>query len=164
MTQFNESYPRLISQDGFSHQTRDQLTRVSARHIVRLVLNLCPAKNVIDLGCGVATWLSVFREFGVDDVIGVDAAKFDRALLQIPIERFIENDLTKPINLKRRFDLAMSLEVAEHLPPEFAPKFVASLVRLSDVVLFSAAIPGQGGYKSVSEKGSRGDFWSVTGK
>ena len=66
--------------------------------------------------------------------------------------QFVCHDLTKPLNLDRRFDLVMSLEVAEHLDSRFAPVFVESLVRHGDVVLYSAAVPGQGGNHHVNEQ------------
>jgi hypothetical protein len=46
----------------------------------------------------------------------------------------------------------VSLEVAEHLPESRAASFVADLCRLAPVVLFSAAIPGQGGTGHVNEQ------------
>ena len=98
------------------------------------------------------TWLSVFRDCGVTDVLGVDGAYVETESLLIPADCFLARDLTAPIGLDRRFDLAMSLEVAEHLPPEVAVSFVGQLVDLSDIVLFSAAIPGQGGRNHINER------------
>ncbi len=94
----------------------------------------------------------MFREYGIDDVLGVDGANLDLDLLQIPRERFRPHDLTQPLHLGRQFDLALSLEVAEHLPAERAATLVASLVRLAPVVLFSAAVPYQGGLHHVNEQ------------
>lgn len=51
-----------------------------------------------------------------------------------------------------RFDLAMSVEVAEHLHEASAKGFVASLTRLSDVVLFGSAFSSQGGTNHVNEQ------------
>lgn len=76
----------------------------------------------------------------------------DEKLLKIPADRFRRADLSCPLNLERRFDLAICLEVAEHLPPERADGFVAELAGAADFVLFSAAIPFQGGYGHVNEQ------------
>jgi len=57
-----------------------------------------------------------------------------------------------------RFDLAMSLEVAEHLPPASAPVLVDSLVSHAPVVMFSAAIPFQGGEHHVNEQWP--EYWA----
>jgi SAM-dependent methyltransferase len=124
----------------------------SARVIVPLVQELLPIRSVCDVGCGVGTWLRAFRECGVDDVIGIDGDYVDRALLQIPTAAFTARDLRTAVTLDRRFDLAISLEVAEHLPESRAASFVDDLVRLAPVVVFSAAIPRQGGTGHVNEQ------------
>jgi SAM-dependent methyltransferase len=116
-------------------------TVVDAREIVPEVLQFVPARSVIDLGCGIGAWLSVFRELGVTDVVGVDGHWVDRRRLRIPAENFLSADLREPFSLAREFDLALSTETAEHLPPESAECFVESLTRLAPVVLFSAALP-----------------------
>lgn len=79
-------------------------------------------------------------------------------MLQIPSERFLSQNLNDPISLHRRFDLAISLEVAEHLPTANADGFVQTLTGLADVVLFSGAIPGQGGTHHVNEQWQ--DWWA----
>jgi SAM-dependent methyltransferase len=126
--------------------------RRSARAIVPLVLELVQPRSAVDVGCGVGTWLSVFAELGIDDVLGVDGDWVDPEALEIPRERFLAFDLTEPLSLDRTFDLVVSLEVGEHLPAETAPVYVQSLVRLGPVVLFSAAIPFQRGTHHVNEQ------------
>jgi glycosyltransferase involved in cell wall biosynthesis/SAM-dependent methyltransferase len=124
----------------------------SAKEIVPHVLELLQPQCVVDVGCGIGSWLAVFREHGVTDVLGLDGAHVDLNLLQIPHEQFLAHDLTQPLQLSRHFDLALSLEVAEHLPADGAAAFVTSLVGLAPVVLFSAAVPYQGGTHHVNEQ------------
>jgi SAM-dependent methyltransferase len=124
----------------------------SARQIVPAVLDWFRCKSVLDVGCGTGGWLSVFGERGVPDLLGVDGDYVRRDLLQIPAALFKPADLSKPLALDRSFDLVVSLEVAEHLHPDVAETFVDSLVRHGDVILFSAAIPGQGGTDHVNER------------
>ncbi len=124
----------------------------SAREIVPLILRLIPVASVCDIGCGNGTWLRVFREQGVTDIVGIDGEYVTRDLLQIPVFDFQSTDLRHRISLARSFDLAISLEVAEHLPESRAASFVEDLTRLAPVVLFSAAIPGQGGRDHVNEQ------------
>lgn len=127
-------------------------SRASAEEVVPLILQMIHLKSVVDVGCGAGTWLSVFKKHGVGDVCGVDGEYVDRGLLQISQEQFFPFDLKKPLKLNRRFDLVVSLEVAEHLPSECAEIFVNSLVSLAPVVLFSAAAPFQGGTSHVNEQ------------
>ncbi len=127
-------------------------SRLSARQIVPLVMKLCQPKRVIDVGCGAGSWLAVFKEHGVEHVLGVDGHYIDRKLLQISAGEFYAFDLKNPLRLNQQFDLAVSLEVAEHLPPDCAEGFVDSLVRLAPAVLFSAAVPFQGGVNHLNEQ------------
>lgn len=124
----------------------------SARAIVPLVLRLVRPESVVDVGCGIGTWLSVFQEQGVADVCGMDGDWVDRKSLLIPGSRFLAVDARRPLPVERRFDLAVSLEVGEHLPAECAQVLVGSLTRLAPTVLFSAAIPFQGGVGHVNEQ------------
>ncbi|XGV98057.1 MAG: methyltransferase domain-containing protein [Leptolyngbya sp. BL-A-14] len=140
----------IYNQAFFDSQSEGSL--YSAQQIVPLLLEWLHPKSVVDVGCGVGAWLSVFRECGIQDYFGVDGEYVDRKQLKIPLDHFLAQDLAQPLKLDRRFDLAMSLEVAEHLPAESASAFVGSLVSLSDVVLFSAAIPFQGGTGHINEQ------------
>ncbi len=126
--------------------------RSSARVIVPLVQELLEPRSVIDVGCGAGSWLAVWKEMGVQQILGVDGDWVESSVLQIPPDVFQSADLTLPLKMPRRFDLAMSLEVGEHLPASCAGAFVKSLVGLADSVLFSAAIPGQGGTHHVNEQ------------
>jgi SAM-dependent methyltransferase len=120
--------------------------------VVPTVLRLVQPEPVVDVGCGDGAWLSVFRELGVNHRFGLDGDYVDRRLLQIPQDQFSATDLSLPFRLPCTFDLAVSLEVAEHLPPQSAEDFVDSLTRLAPVVLFSAAIPLQGGTHHLNEQ------------
>jgi SAM-dependent methyltransferase len=137
--------------DDFFLRHRDGARR-SARVIVPLILDLVPARSVIDIGCGQGTWLAVFAEHGAADTYGVDGDYVNRDRLEIPREQFRSHDLALQLHLDRTFDLAVSLEVAEHLPADAADGFVASLTRLAPVILFSAAAPYQGGNHHVNEQ------------
>ena len=114
--------------------------------------------SAIDVGCGVGTWLAALREHGVVDVQGLDGPWVSESQLVIPPERFRRADLSQPLDLGRRYELAISLEVAEHLPAGRADGFVADLTSLADFVLFSAAVPGQGGRGHVNEQWA--EYWA----
>ena len=142
---------------GFYQRDLNIVVR-SARRIVPMLMDLLSPKSVVDVGCGVGSWLSVFAELGVADYQGIDGDYVQRDMLQIPANRFMSYDLSKPLHLPRKFDLAMSVEVAEHLHESAAKDFVRSLTRLSSAVLFSAAIPFQGGAHHVNERWP--DYWA----
>jgi SAM-dependent methyltransferase len=134
------------------YQNIKERSRRSAKEVIPLVLELIQPRSVVDVGCGAGTWLSVFKEFGIDDFLGVDGDWVDKKMLEIPEERFLAFDLTTPLRIDKQFDLVVSLEVAEHLPSECAEMLVESLTRLGPVILFSAAIPFQGGTHHVNEQ------------
>ncbi|HEX3725524.1 MAG TPA: class I SAM-dependent methyltransferase [Pirellulales bacterium] len=130
----------------------EERSRASARETIPLVLSYVQPKRVVDVGCGIGTWLVEFKAAGISDVTGIDGDYVNRAKLLISASEFRPHDLTRPFALDERFDLASSLEVAEHLPPESADAFVDSLTRLAPVILFSAAIPHQSGDGHVNEQ------------
>lgn len=130
----------------------------SARAVVPRVMKMLSPRSVLDLGCGTGAWLSVFDQSGVGDLQGVDATRASDETLQISRSRIKECRLEDPLDLGRRFDLAMSVEVAEHLPESAAETIVASLCKHSDAVLFSAAVPGQGGFHHINEQWP--DYWA----
>ena len=142
MSSYNEDFYKLIRQYSYS----------SAQEVVPFVLDLIKPKNVIDVGCGIGTWLSVYKEYGVEEIFGVDGNWVEPNLLEIPSECFLSVNLEDPLPVDRKFDLVMSLEVAEHLAGDRAETFVDSLVKLGPVCLFSAAIPAQGGVNHVNEQ------------
>ncbi|MBS0196612.1 MAG: class I SAM-dependent methyltransferase [Planctomycetes bacterium] len=136
-------------------------SRRSALRVLPLVFALHPVRSVVDVGCGAGAWLNAARQLGLSDVVGIDGDYVNREQLEIPADRFVATDLSKltPAVLsslgpatQRTFDLAISMEVAEHLPPSSANGLVDSLCGLAPVVLFSAALPYQGGTNHINER------------
>lgn len=115
-------------------------SKLSAEIVAPLILELYPAaKTLIDVGCGRGVWAQEFEQLGLD-VLGVDGDYVEE-----PVVPFQPLDISVPFSSGQRFDLALCLEVAEHLPEFRAGSFVDDLCELSDVVIFSAAIPHQSG-------------------
>lgn len=132
--------------------TRHAETLYTAQRVCSILTEKMPViSSVVDVGCGVGTWLSVLREIGVQDIQGIDGKWVDKKMLVIPEENFLEMDLMNLCKITKRFDLAICLEVAEHLPAGHADMFIRWLTELSDFVLFSAAIPFQSGGNHMNE-------------
>jgi hypothetical protein len=151
----------LYSDAFFDELSAGSLT--TARIILQELSAVVPIRSVVDVGCGVGPWLRAALELGVERAIGLDGDYVDRGRL------LVEPSLFVPCNLEKdrlgqavagaRFDLAMSLEVAEHLSVGRAHSFVVEFCELSDLFLFSAAIPGQGGTNHVNEQWP--EYWAA---
>jgi SAM-dependent methyltransferase len=127
-------------------------SQASAQRILPIVFDLLHPHSMVDVGCGVGTWARAAMDLGVTDVIGLDGDYVDRTSLHVPLENFLPRDLNHPLRMDRQFDLAVSVEVAEHLAPDLAVQFVGELTKLAPAVLFSAAIPNQDGNHHVNER------------
>jgi len=130
----------------------------SINAIVPIAIRIVNPTSVVDIGCGRGAWLKSFMNHGITDVIGVDG-KWMEGKIVIPKDKFIGHDLTHPLELNRRFDLAVCLEFAEHIGKEHSSRIVSMLTSLSHVVMFSAAIPGQDGDHHVNEQWP--DYWAA---
>ncbi|HQV57025.1 MAG TPA: class I SAM-dependent methyltransferase [Ilumatobacteraceae bacterium] len=130
----------------------DSSSKNAADAVVPAVLHITGARSVVDVGCGTGGWLKSFSDHGATDILGMDASRVPLDLLKIGRDQFLEVDLITPPPAPRAFDLAVSLEVAEHLPESAAEGFIDYLCALAPVVMFSAAIPGQGGEDHLNEQ------------
>ena len=139
--------------DSTFFENTSQHSAKSAKLLIPVIKDLLPdIKSVVDFGCAQGVWLKTWNENGANEILGIDGDYVDRSDIVIPLDRFIAKDLNEPIRLGKKFDLAYSLEVAEHLQPDSSEHFIDSLTKHSDIVLFSAATPGQGGEMHINEK------------
>jgi hypothetical protein len=126
----------------------------SARIVVPMVMRHIGPRTVIDVGCGEGWWAQTFADCGCD-VLGIDGAYVESSPLG---DRFLPYDLTQPfVPPLAHVDLAVCLEVAEHLPATRAASLIEDLCTVAPVVLFSAAMPGQGGTGHINEQPIR--YW-----
>lgn len=143
----------MAGYDGnFYDSSATDLGRTSAAAVADEVLRYVSPKSLIDLGCGNGAWTKAFADRGITDYLGVDGPWVDPAWLDIPAEHFRQDDLAVGSKIDRTYDLAISVEVAEHLPESSADGFIATVTKAAPVVLFSAAIPFQGGTGHVNEQ------------
>lgn len=130
----------------------------AAPSLVSEVLKILSPRSVVNVGCGLGSWVAEFQKQGISEILGIDGDYVDAKQLVIDPRLFMARDLRRPLGVNRTFDLAISLEVAEHLPPECASDFVKQLVGLAPMVLFSAAAPFQHGENHVNEQWP--EYWA----
>ena len=96
------------------------------REIVPVIMDLVNPTSVVDVGCGLGTFIHVFKDNGVADALGIDGSWCNKELLfkYINKEEFLEKDLEQIIRIDKKFDLVVCLEVAEHLTEKRADSFV----------------------------------------
>ena len=111
--------------------------------------------SAVDVGCGTGIMLARLAERGVE-IRGIEGSR--AAIAASPVgDRIEHRDLVRGVPDLGRHDLCLCIEVAEHLPPASGPALVAGLTRLSDVIVFTAATPGQGGMAHLNERPH--DYW-----
>lgn len=117
-----------------------------------MLMNLIHPESVVDVGCGDGTWLREFINGGVKKIQGLDGSYVSSSILKIDPKQFLSCDLRNPPKLTEEFDLALCVEVAEHLPVDNSDQLVDFLSGLSNIILFSAAIPFQTGVNHINNQ------------
>jgi len=147
MNIYNKSYYKRLVEKSLK----------SSQEMVPILIDWSKPKTVLDLGCGVGTWLHTFKKMGVETIYGFDGEYVNKSQLLIPQSSFTPVDLSKQMPKIVKVDLAMSLEVAEHLPEKMADQVVAYLTACSDRVCFGAAMEFQGGSGHINEQNQ--SYW-----
>lgn len=124
----------------------------SAKEVIPLICKHINPSSVLDIGCGLGAWLKIWKEAGVRKILGIDGSHININNLLIEKEEFECLDLNKGFSIESKFDLVTCLEVAEHLRPKSSKALVDSLCKSGDIILFSAAIPGQEGTLHLNEQ------------
>jgi SAM-dependent methyltransferase len=141
---------KLYDQEFYEQQAEESLR--SARVVLTRLWNYFKPDSVLDVGCGRGTWLKACGELGSRVLLGFDGDWNSQSRMVDGAIQFKSVDLNQPFFLAGKVDLAMSLEVAEHLEPSSSSQFVECLTQSSDAVLFSAAYTGQGGTNHLNER------------
>jgi len=109
-------------------------------------------ESIIDVGCATADFLECFEKKG-KIIAGIEGSKHAREYLQVDPSKIYLADLRKEFKITgKRYDLAISLEVAEHIEEDYTDNYVSSLKNISDNILITAAPPGQKGHHHVNCK------------
>lgn len=107
--------------------------------------------SILDVGCGRGAWLAEWAKYD-KQIFGVDGAYVNTENLLISQDCFKHQDISKEFFLGRQYDVVQCLEVAEHLQEQNADILIHNLISHGKIILFSAAVPGQGGEYHVNEQ------------
>lgn len=126
----------------------------SAKVIVPFILETFPVTSVVDIGCGVGTWLSVFLHNGIREIKGFDVNNLPEESYFIAKDKIMTDcDFSsEDFETNCSASLAICLEVAEHLTDTVSNNLIKILVKTAPVVIFSAAFPGQTGVNHINEQ------------
>lgn len=139
---------------------RNENTEYSANAIFNAVSKYINPQSIIDVGGGVGTFLKTAQKFWnieMDQVALVEGDYIEESLLEVDKKCYIPYNLEKSLKIDRKYDLVISLEVAEHLSKTRAKTFCEDLTKIGDIILFSAAAKGQGGDNHINE--NRIGYW-----
>lgn len=124
----------------------------SALRLLRFIYGLTHFQTMVDYGCGMGTWGIAAKELGTTNYLGIDQHTYDTTYMLIDRSEYLQKDLRVPIDLHFCYDLAVCVEVAEHISEGHADMLVENICCNSKVVLFSAALSYQGGTGHVNEQ------------
>ena len=131
---------------------RHEKTQTAANDVLSILFRAMEIRSVIDIGCGVGTWLNSAEKLGARTILGIEGHWLEKDFAVVDKTFIKTQDLENKIQIESKFDLAITLEVVEHLSEMRADSFIDDLCALSDLVLFSAAIPNQGGSHHINEQ------------
>lgn len=141
----------IYGSDYYANTVEGPARRSAGTMSSSIVSDLAP-KTVVDVGCGTGALLEALRDRGCE-VFGFEYSKAGLEYCRsrhLDVEVFdLESDVLRS---DRTFDVAISVEVAEHLPERVADRYVDLLARLAPTIVFTAAPPGQGGIDHVNEQ------------
>lgn len=140
----------VYDEDFYARQYEGSI-RSATKFLSRLFDDYRPS-SIIDFGCGVGSWLYAAEQLGVDQLAGLDGEWVSEQQLLSEKMDFYPVDFERVESFDRRCDLALSVEVAEHIDALHADRFVGLICSASDLVIFGAAIPFQGGEQHINEQ------------
>lgn len=117
----------------------------SAATMAGSILDAYRPSTALDVGCGTGALLHELRERGVE-THGLEYSDAGLAFCRkrgLNVDKFDITSASLPFT--RTFDVAISMEVAEHIPTECSERLVDILCTSSSRIVFTAATPGQGG-------------------
>lgn len=144
--QLNQIYSSKFYDDQVSGSVK------AAEEVLKFLFEFYKPHSVVDVGCGRGAWLTVAESLGSKHLKGIDGNWVDESELLSKNIKISPVNLENNLNIDSKFDLCISIEVAEHLSEMRSKTFIQNLCNLSDIVLFSAAIKYQGGPNHINEQ------------
>ncbi len=146
----------VYSDNFFKEIAEDEKTKKSAGKIAEYIKKNFDGHSVIDVGCGIGIYLKPLEKRNYE-VLGVEGSEKALKYAKINKSKILIKDVTKNINLNKKFDVVLCFEVAEHISTKYSETLVKNLTNLGDIILFTAASPGQGGIDHINEQ--KKEFW-----
>lgn len=128
-----------ISGQTVSYEKLDELKDFFSRVAEQIVNDYHP-QTVLDVGCAMGYLVAALRDKGVQ-AYGIDISEYAIERVRSDIQPYCKvcSALSPfPVDFPKKYDMVVSVEVAEHLPEEDAVPFVQSLCGYSDLILFSS--------------------------
>lgn len=128
----------------------------TAQAFFKYLFNFYKPNSLIDFGAGLGTWLQAAQELGVEHLQAIEG-EWVKPKVQNSNLNYTFHDMQKSYKTEQKFDLAMSLEVAEHLSLERADSFIGDICQTANLVMFGAAMKHQGGQGHINEQNQ--SYW-----
>ena len=139
-----------IANTGFWNGETAHNHHVHSENLSQWIYDFCESKKIkslTDFGCGLGNYLKDLSPI-LDFAIGVEGNKPKFAAF----ENIYEDDLTTDLSNKYyQCELAISLEVGEHIPKKFMKIYLDNITKHSEKYLITSwAVRGQAGFGHVN--------------
>lgn len=116
----------------------------SAKVILKIVQDRFQFRSVVDFGTGTGVWLKAAHAYGASTLLGIDGP-WAQHLKRFHAADYRFINLNDSVPELKSYDVAICVEVAEHLEPSRSISLVSDLCQLADAVVFGAALTRQFG-------------------
>lgn len=151
LKKFGYRYNLSIYDKGFFEFNQKEGLSMAEWFIPLLIKQFNPT-SLADVGCGTGHYLKVAKNMGIKEIFGIEGSDSAFEQMLVGKEYVRQGDLRDKIGGLKKYDLVISIEVAEHIDEEYVDNYLFNLSSLSNRILMTAAPPGQGGTAHVNEK------------
>lgn len=147
-----KSISRKIDENFYKRDLRED-RQFTYKTIANTLLDYYPqTKSIIDFGCG-SSWILYYFMQRQCKITGIEKNMFaEKFIHHIVRDNILYRDLRESVNIPETYNMAICLEVAEHIDEKYADQLISNITKNAPILIFSAATPGQGGSEHVNEK------------